>query len=89
MAPAHLLPGPPPRQRPADALHALASQLRQLGITSLYGNACDRFGVLSLPTINVWTNGRVLWWRTGDDETTWPAADLPGAVKRLAELEHP
>jgi hypothetical protein len=40
----------PPRWRPAVALRALADQLQRRGITSLYGYACDRIGVLSLPT---------------------------------------
>jgi hypothetical protein len=86
MTPAYLPPVPTPRQRPADALHALAAQLRQRGITGLYGNACDRLGVLSLPAVSVWTNGRLLWWRAGEEETTWPAADAPGAARLLAEL---
>jgi hypothetical protein len=42
--------------------------------------------VLSLPAVSVWTNGRVLWWRAGEDETIWPATDAPGAARRLAEL---
>lgn len=76
----------PRRQPPAEALHALAVQLRERGITDLYGAACARFGVLSLPDVSVWTNGRVLWWQDGDDEITWPASDAPGAARRLAEL---
>jgi hypothetical protein len=60
----------------------LAAQLRERGVTSLYGASCR----LSLPAVSVWTNGQVLWWRAGDDETTWPAADPPGAAQRLAEL---
>lgn len=85
-APAYLLPAPPPRQQPAKALDALAAQLRERGVTSLYGASCRLFGVLSLPAVSVWTNGQVLWWRAGDDQTTWPAADPPGAAQRLAEL---
>ena len=42
-------------------------------------------GVLSLPAVSVWTNGRVLWWRDSDGGTAWPAADAPGAARRLAE----
>jgi hypothetical protein len=85
MTPAYLLPAPPPRQSPAQALHALAGQLRQRGITSLYGNACDQLGVLSLPGVSVWTNGRILWWRTSNGtQTTWPAADPEGAARLLA-----
>lgn len=71
-----------PPQRPAQALHALAGQLRQPGVTSLYGNACDHLGVLSLPGVSVWTNGRILWWLTGEGtQITWPAADPEGAVR--------
>jgi hypothetical protein len=76
----------PPRQRPAEALHVLAAQLRGCGITNLYGAADRRFGVLSLPGVSVWSNGRVLWWRAKDEVTTWPAADPQGAARRLAEL---
>ncbi len=74
-----------PSQRPALVLRSLADQLRERGVTSLYGAACRHFGVLSLPGVSVWTNGRVLWWQAGDDETTWPAADAPGAARLLAE----
>ena len=81
MTPAYLLPAPPPRQRPAEILDALAQHLRKCGIRSLYGDSCDRFGVLSLPAVSVWTNGRVLWWRTGEEEMTWPAADPYGAAR--------
>jgi hypothetical protein len=83
MTSAYPLPAPPPRQRPAHALHALAGQLRQRGITSLYGNACHHLGVLSLPGVSVWTNGRILWWRTDGTQTTWPAADPEGAARLL------
>ena len=90
MTPPHLLPAPaefPPRQRPAQVLEALAALLRQRGITSLYGAACDRFGVLSVSAgVSVWTNGRVLWWRAGDHETAWPAADPDGAARILSGL---
>ena len=74
MRPAYLLPAPPPRQQPAEVLDALARQLHQRGIRSLIRRCCDRIGVLSLPAVTVWTNGRVLWWRSADGETTWPAA---------------
>jgi hypothetical protein len=87
MTPPHLLPAPPsmpPRQRPAGALEALAGQIHQG--TRCYLCADRVLGVLSLPGVSVWSNGRVLWWRAGDDETTWPAADAPGAARRLAEL---
>jgi hypothetical protein len=90
MTPPHLTPAPPgfpPRQRPAEVLDALAGQLRQRGLTHLYAASCRLFGVLSVSAgVTVWTNGRVLWWRAADDETTWPAADAPGAAWRLAEL---
>ena len=86
MTPPYLLAAPAPRQRPANALDALAAQLRERGIVNLYGAFCNRFGVLSLPDVSVWSNGQVLWWRAGEDETTWPAADAPGAAQRLAEL---
>jgi hypothetical protein len=89
MTPPYLLaapPGMPPRQRPAEVLDALAGQLRQRGIGPLYGTSCRHLGVLSLPAVSVWTNGRVLWWRTADGGMTWPAADAPGAARRLAEL---
>jgi hypothetical protein len=80
------LPVRPPRQAPAGALHALATHLRQRGVTDLYGAACPRSGVLSLPGVTVWTNGRVLWWRAGNNQTTWPATDAAGAARRLAGL---
>ena len=87
MTPAYLLPAPPPRQRPARALDALAAELRQRGMTGMYTASCRLFGVLSVSAgVTVWSNGRVLWWRVGDEETTWPAADVPGAARRLAEL---
>jgi hypothetical protein len=76
----------PPRQRPAQALHALATQLRQRGVRNLYGAACRFLGVLSLPGVSVWTNGQLLWWQADGEETTWPAADAEGAAKRLAEV---
>ena len=90
MTPPHLLPAPPdfpPRQRPAEILDALAGQLRERGIGPLYGTSCRHLGVLSLPAVSVWSNGRVLWWRTPDGEMTGPAADAPGAARRLADCE--
>ncbi len=77
--------GVPPRQPPAWALHTLAAQLRARGIRDLYGASDRRLGVLSLPGVSVWSNGRVLWWRAGDEATTWPAADAPGAARRLQQ----
>jgi len=88
MTPPHLLPappGPPPRHRPAEVLRALAGQLRESKTGgSFYICADGVLGVLSLPAISVWTNGRVLWWRAVNGETAWPAADVPGAARRLA-----
>ena len=78
--------GTPPRQHPAEALNALADQLRHRGLTHIYTASCSALGVLSLPSIAVWTNGRLLWWRTSDIETTWPAADAYGAARQLVEL---
>jgi hypothetical protein len=84
-----LPPGAPlPRARPAQVLRALAEQLQARGITRLYGYACDRLGVLSLPGASVWTNGRVLWWHADGEEMTWPAADPSGAAARLAARTH-
>lgn len=80
-------PGPNPRQRPAAALRALAAQLRAQGITQLYGSACALLGVLSVAYgLTVWTNGRLLWWQTGSNEATWPAADPEGAARALTAL---
>jgi hypothetical protein len=76
----------PPRQRPAEALYALAGQLREHGVTDLYGASDRRLGVLSLPDISVWTNGHVLWWQVRGEATAWSAADVDGAAVRLAEL---
>ena len=73
MTPPYILaapPGFPPRQRPAGALETLAGQLRQHGIGPLYGTSCAWLGVLSLPGVSVWTNGRVLWWHTADGGAT-------------------
>ena len=86
MTPPHLLPAPPgfpPRQRPAEALAALAGQLTGPGRFYIYSDGV--LGVLSLPAVSVWTNGRVFWWRTKDNEMTWPAADVPGAARRLSQ----
>lgn len=86
--PAHLLPGMPPRQRPAEALEALARQIPGPG--RFYICSDGVLGVLSLPAVSVWSNGRVLSWRDGDGEMTWPAADAPGAARRLhAEIAAP
>ena len=87
MTPAHLVPAPPcmpPRQWPAGALEALAGQIRDPG--RFYVVSDGVLGVLSLPAVSVWSNGRVLWWATADGGMTWPAADAPGAARRLAAL---
>lgn len=85
-----LLPAPaglPPRQRPAEVLDALAAQLRERGLTHLYGASCGWFGVLSVAAgVTVWTNGRILWWHANGTNATWPAADHPGAARQLAGL---
>ncbi len=74
-------------QRPSLVLRALAAQLRRHGQPRLYMATCARYGVLSVSSgVTVWTNGRILWWRSGGDESTWPAADYQGAGMRLAEL---
>ncbi len=85
MTPAHLLPAPvgfPPRQRPAEALEALAREISGPG--RFYICSDGVLGVLSLPAVSVWSNGRVLWWQDGDGGITWPAADAPGAARQLA-----
>jgi hypothetical protein len=61
VTPAHLLPAPPgfsPRQRPGGTLEALVGQLRPAD--RFYISADAVLGVLSLPGVSVWTNGRVL-----------------------------
>ncbi len=86
-APAYLTVPGPGQPGPAAALRVLAAQLRAAGITRLYGAACTRYGVLSVTTgLSVWTNGRVLWWQTENDEAAWPAADPQGAVRQLTTL---
>ena len=89
-APAYLTaPAGYPRsaQRPSLVLRALAAQLRRHGQPRLYMATCARYGVLSVSSgVTVWTNGRILWWRSGADASTWPAADYQGAGMRLAEL---
>jgi hypothetical protein len=88
MAP--LLPAPaafPPRQRPAEVPDAPPAQLRERGLTRLYGACCRRFAVLSVAAgITVWTNGRILWWHANGTNATWPAADHPGAARQLSNL---
>ena len=78
-------PGTPPRRRPAEVLEMLADQLREDKTGGSFYICTDGvLGVLSLPAVSVWTNGRVLWWRVANGETTWPAADAPGAARQLA-----
>ena len=88
MTPPHLQiapTGPPPRHRPAEVLQSLAGQLRESKTGGSFYICTDGvLGVLSLPAVSVWTNGRVLWWRAADGETAWPAADAPGAARQLA-----
>jgi hypothetical protein len=68
---------------PVQALRALADQLQLRGVGQLYGYACEHLGVLLLPHVSVWTDGRVLWWRAGSQRTSWPAADPDGAARIL------
>jgi hypothetical protein len=63
-------------------LQALAGQLPEGTRTTLKSDGV--LGVLSTPAASVWCNGRIFWWATADGEETWPAADAPGAVRRLA-----
>ena len=87
MTPPHLLPATaefPPRHSPAEVLEVLAEQLTGPGRFYIVSDGV--LGVLSLPGVSIWSNGRVLWWRVGDDETSWPAADAPGAVRILSSL---
>jgi hypothetical protein len=66
-------------------MRALAGQLQAHGITRMYGAACATLGVLSVAYgVTVWTDGRRFWWRDGDTETGWPAADPEGAAAQLA-----
>ena len=84
MTPAHLLPVPPgmpPRQRPAEALEALAREIPGPG--RFYVVTDGGLGVLSLPAASVWSNGGVFWWRDGDGGTAWPAADAPDGAGLL------
>jgi hypothetical protein len=67
-----------------DALRALADQLQARGLIRLYGSACARIGVLSVAYgLTVWTDGRDVWWGTGDDQVRLPAADPEGAARKL------
>jgi hypothetical protein len=71
-----------PRQRPAEALEALAAQIPEPG--RFYVVSDGMLAVLSLSSATIWCNGRAYWWATPDGEVTWPAADSPGAARRLA-----
>ena len=71
-------------------VRALAEMLRQRGILRVYSASCDVFGVVSVNTdLTVWTNGRVLLWHYGGAPDACPAADIEGAVDRLAALTEP
>ncbi len=73
--------------RPADALSGLALQLEHHGVGRLYGASCDRMGCLSVAYgLTVWTNGRMLCWHAGDDDTRLPAADPTYAALALVRL---
>jgi hypothetical protein len=48
--------GMPPRQRPAEALEALARQIPGPGLFYICSDGV--LGVLSLPAVSVWSNGR-------------------------------
>ena len=74
-------------QRPAEVLSALARQLRPVG--RFYICSDGVLGVLSLPAVSVWSNGRVLSWRESNGEMAWPAADAEGAARRLAGHARP
>jgi hypothetical protein len=90
MTPAHLIPLPlsfPPRQQPAAALGALAREIPEHGRAYICSDR--RLGVLSLPAMAVWTNGRVFWWQDGLGGTTWPAADAPGVARRMLHWSGP
>jgi hypothetical protein len=65
-------------------LAALADQLPVGTRTTLRTDGV--LAVLSTPATSVWCNGRIFWWVAADGEVTWPAADAPGAGRRLAEL---
>jgi hypothetical protein len=75
------------RGHPGVVLGAVEAVLRQQGLNRIYGAACTLYGVLSVaPDVTVWCDGRRLWWREGDEETGWPAADPEGAARQLAGL---
>ena len=76
-------PGFPPRQSPAGALEALARQIRGPG--QFYVASDGGIGVLSLPSSQRMEQRPGAWWATVEGATAWPAADAPGAARRLAE----
>lgn len=87
----HLLPAPPgfpPRQRPAEALNALAAQLPEGTRTTLRTD--ETLAVLSTPTASVWCNGRIFWWATADGARIhprgWPAAAAAYISEHFAVL---
>lgn len=74
------------RERPADVLRDLVTLLRGYGLVRLYWTACAVRGVLSLPRVTVWCDGRFLTWQHEGTEATWPAHDTEGAARQLAVL---
>ena len=78
------LPRVSARLRPAEALERLVGQLPEGTRTTLRTDGS--LAVLSPPAATVWCNGRLIWWATADGEESWPAADAPGAARRLAGL---
>jgi hypothetical protein len=80
----------PARATPARAAAALTSQLTQLGITSIYTAAAEKFAVISVTAdLNVWTNGHLLWCTHQGQRRTWPAADPVTAAASIAALARP
>jgi hypothetical protein len=77
---------PLPPTRPADVIRELATLLRGLGVTRLYGSWCAVLGVLSLPSVTVWTNGHLLTWHVNGTDTTRLAGDLGKTARDLAEI---
>ena len=67
--------------RPADVGRDLVTLLRGHGVTRLYWSACGVFAVVSVAYgLTVWCDGRLLRWRTGSAESSWPASDLAGPL---------
>ncbi len=73
-----------------DAIWALADQLKERGVPVLHAKAYPSVGVLVASSdVTVWCYARVLRWQQDGREMTWPAADIYGAARRLAELTQP